>query len=61
MTMNLDSPMFKMPGQREMVERINPEGGDIRFRVDLDRRLHVKMDLPLKILEAFRHFHGTEK
>ena len=141
MTMNLDSPMFKMPGQREMVERmwggeklefdyavkgnrlylasadkiselleatpraraasgadatgstaligranllalikqmlavnpmlpadvkdklerINPEGGDVRFRVDLDGRLSAKGEVPLKILEAFRQFHGEEK
>ena len=42
-------------------ERINPEGGDVRFRVDLDGRLSAKAEMPLKILEAFRQFQGAEK
>ena len=46
---------------RENAERINPEGGDIRFRVNLDGGLSSDAEIPLKIFEAFRQFQGAEK
>jgi len=41
---------------KEKFERLNPEGSDVQFRVDLDGRLSSRVDVPLKLIEAFRHF-----
>lgn len=54
------NPMLA-PQIKEKFERLNPQGGDVRFRVDLDGRLSSRAEVPLKMLEAFRHFQGGEK
>lgn len=42
------------PPLRASFERINPEGGDLRFRIDLDGKFSSRIEVPFKIFEALR-------
>ncbi|MBI2948217.1 MAG: hypothetical protein HYY23_11270 [Verrucomicrobia bacterium] len=46
---------------KEKFARLDPEGSDVRFRVDLDGRLSSRVDVPLKMFEAFRLFQSKDK
>ena len=47
------TPMIP-PQMRTSFERINPEGGDVWIRIDLDGRYVERMEVPLKLLETIR-------
>jgi hypothetical protein len=51
----ISNPAVPLPPEiKSRFERVSPEGTDILLRIDLDGQLHGRVELPLKLLEAFR-------
>ncbi len=46
---------------KENAARLNTQGGDVRFRVNLDGRLSARADFPLTLLQAIRQFHEASR
>lgn len=51
----VSNPAIPVPPElKTLLERLSPDGTDVRMRIELDGQLHGRLEVPLKLLEALR-------